>query len=274
MDVLTAGGQISGPYTYSYLASNSCDVYLFGEEHTNQHQCTEGHDVVDVLRALVKEGVDVYVEMPTHYKSKFDASELLCRKSSTSQPRTKLLNDLRTCMYILQRQGYQNVHFVDPRQHFGPITFSDEETAFIDEMKRHPDSHALTQRLIRPLQKAEEKICDTLQPELHIIWHDLVFDKLSRLNCAIRRRSLDTALDIFHKATDSIMNVYTVNLLLERCQQANPKSRSLHVIYAGSAHCQDIETILTSMKFRCVQHYAGTTNKSCVQLQPRALLPH
>lgn len=261
MEALRLGGRIRGPQTFVHLCNEDVHVWLFGEEHSNKKQCLDGYDVVDLVRKLAVDGIDIYLEMPTGYKSQVDVNQMVCNKSSSSRPRKAVLNELRTCMYILKhKHAHRNIHFVDPREKFGPLTFSAEEDDFVAKSIQRPDIEGLTIRFIDPIIAAEQKICPMLSDELRDTWHALVYSKLDILNCAIQRKSVRFALKLFHAASDNIMNIYAIHLI-QRQIEAGHKT---HVLYSGAAHVFDIKDILVEKGYVIADQYKGDPAVSCV----------
>lgn len=225
---------VSGVHLFTRLQRGSTSVHLYGEIHGNPHSCdANGVDVVSLLREqVVANKIQLYLEQPVDFNS--DSTNLYCGKANPRQ----VLNELRTCMYILKTQGSgRNVHFIDPRELFGPLPFTAEEAAFV---RRRPwNKRAVEQRFLLPLQAATRALRHTVDQKL---WAQ-VESCIKRMKQSIADEDIRAVQQLYHTATDAVMELYTLSVLLRnlRRQQNN---NSTHVVYTGATHTRNLHKLL------------------------------
>lgn len=269
MERLLRTKKISGPHMFYRLQKHNVTILMLGEEHTNQNQCSaDGADVVDLIKQLASDGIDIYLEMPLKYKSRNPLASLKCTRHKTGQSRKSVLNELRTCLYIFKHtHGAPNVHFVDPRERFGKLTFSAEEDKFIETMKRAPNQSLMHERFVKPLMLAsnDKIIQENLSDDLLHEWGRKIINQIPPITNAIHSNSVQQAATLFRTASDNVMNIWTLSVLEHMIQ----RHHRMHVMYIGSAHVVKIVEMLQQRGFEIEDKDVQNTNVGCVRLTPQ-----
>ncbi len=268
MDALLHADAISGPHVAHLLESaDGRRVLLLGEEHTNAHQCADvgGTDAVAGVIACARAGVHVYLEMPTRYVAQDSVNDLACPRSE-GRARRAVLNELRTCLFILKvRRGVaaDNVHFVDPRELVGTLPYTDAERAFVAS---RPRADEVLDRFELPLRRARDLVYPKLHPAARPHWVADVSKRADEIRAATAwaRDPARATVQSYRDAIDAVMDLYAFS----RMRVQMEKGARDHVVYAGSAHAKRLLELLTADgDLKVTRRSVASTNVSCARLR-------
>ncbi|KAG5183071.1 hypothetical protein JKP88DRAFT_273042 [Tribonema minus] len=302
LSALTGGaGIVSGPHTFHHFrGEGDVDIFLLGEEHSNQGVCPfKGIDVVDLVMTCLDEGMQVYLEMPCYYESKPDPL-VECPALPRSGVRADVLNDLRACAqeYIrntpLAHRGSTGaaVQFTDNREEAGPLPFSLEEQKFVMDVEaraRGGDEDgarwAVTDRFLQPLRTAstgstarcsefvkaiEGGGCGHVDRYVEEQWGSRVTAKARAMPEVLRRRFPDFISDAvltYRQAMDDAMNLYTLWLIARGRAGGAGAAPPRALFYGGSAHTLALAENLQALSFVLVNSRVQETSNSCMRLK-------
>ena len=241
---------LSGPHLMVRLQDKDQTIILLGEDHSNANQCWQsGKDIVNlIVQCAHSADVSVYIEMSTALEqlSAVDTSALTCSARPASGPRQEVLNEMRVCLLRLRQGGSDavksRVHFIDPREQYGHLPFTEEEDAFVIAAARHPAGNrtALQDWFLNPLQAASADLPPRLHAAARALWQQKVELPAAVLACAVHRNAAHAAVRIYRTATDQLLHLLTLSKILRAMEQGH----SQHVVYTGSAHTEALRLLL------------------------------
>lgn len=267
MEVLQSSQPLSGPHCLFCLQHPSgTTIYLIGEEHDNQNQCwQQGADIVHVVLQCAREGVQVYIEMPEVLQNtEIGADTLVCMPAPANQPRPQVLNTLRTCaLKLKQQQRSGNIHFIDPRELYGHLPYTDTEQQLVEAVAGHPaDTRSQLQAsFVQPVLSAAAAELPSWDASVQALWSTTDRANVGALQCAADRKQVQRVVDLYRTITDRIFNLHTLSKLL---QTEGPQ----HVVYTGSAHTKALrQLLLDNMEFVQTDQGESPPSVSCVRRQ-------
>jgi len=171
-----------------------------------------------------------------------------------------------------QKKPWLSIHFCDPRECFGERSFSEEEDAFISSMLVRPNPQEMQRRFVVPLLRSDLELFPQLAPVAQSLWFQRVQSRRSRVECAIKRGSVQLAADLYREAFDDVMNLCALSELEKNMTQVQQEAshgsaRRTHVMYFGSAHVLVMSKLLHDMDFQTVHYKRQSPNDSCVSMR-------